>query len=94
MKLIPVQDKVVIRPIKEAETTSASGFIIQRNETDIPAEGIVEAVGPGLVFPNGERLVIDLNVGDKVAYAKFSGTEVDDLIVIAYKDILAVLGDS
>lgn len=94
MKLIPIEDKVVVRPIKEEETVSPSGFIIQRNNDEKPSEGIVEAVGPGIIFPNGTKLEIDLKPGDKVAYSKYSGTEVDEFLILPYKDIFAVIEES
>jgi chaperonin GroES len=93
LKLIPIEDKVIVKPIKEAETQTPSGFIIQRNNDEKPSEGIVEAVGPGLVFPNGQKLTLDLKPGDRVAYSKYSGTEVDEYLILPYKDIFAVLGD-
>jgi len=94
MKLIPLEDKVIVKPIKEAETTTASGFIIQRNNEEKPSEGVVEAVGPGILFPNGTKLEIDLKPGDKVAYSKYSGTEVDEYLILPYKDIFAVIEES
>jgi len=93
VKLTPLEDKVVVRPIKEQETTTSSGFIIQRNNDDKPSEGIVEAVGPGIVFPNGTRLSIDLRPGDKVTYSRFGGTDVGDFVILPYKDIFAVIED-
>lgn len=94
MKLVPLEDKVVVRPIKEEETTTASGFIIQRSNEEKPSEGIVEAVGPGIVFPNGSKLEIDLKPGDKVAYSKYSGTEFEGLLILPYKDIFAVIEEA
>jgi chaperonin GroES len=94
MKLVPLEDKVIVRPIKEEETATPSGFIIQRNNDEKPSEGIVEAVGPGIVFPNGSKLQIDLKPGDKVTYSKYSGTEFDGLLILPYKDIFAVIEDS
>jgi chaperonin GroES len=94
MKLIPLEDKVIVKPIIEEEKVSSSGFIIQRNGDEKPSEGIVEAVGPGMVFANGTKLEIDLKPGDKVTYAKHSGTEVDEFVILPYKDIFAVIEDS
>lgn len=91
MKLIPIEDKVIVKPIIEEEKRTATGFIIQRNSDEKPSEGIVEAVGPGLVFPNGTKLEIDLKPGDKVAYSKYSGTEVEGFLILPYKDIFAVI---
>lgn len=94
MKLIPLEDKVIVKPIIEEEKTTSSGFIIQRNSDEKPSEGIVEAVGPGIVFPNGTKLEIDLKPGDKIVYSKYSGTEVEGFLVLPYKDIFAVIEDS
>ncbi len=94
MKLIPLEDKVIVRPIKEKETTTASGFIIQSKKDDKPADGIVEAVGPGITFANGSKLEIDLKVGDKVMFSKYSGTEFDEFLILPYKDIFAVIEEA
>jgi chaperonin GroES len=94
MKLTPLEDKVIVKPIKEQESSTPSGFIIQRNSDEKPSEGIVEAVGPGIVFGNGTKLEIDLKPGDKVAYSKFSGTEVGEFLILPYKDIFAVIEES
>jgi chaperonin GroES len=91
MELRPLEDKVIVKPIKE-EAVSASGLIIQRASEEKPSEGIVVAVGPGMVFGNGSKLEIDLNVGDKVAYSKYSGVEFEEYLILPYKDILAVIG--
>jgi chaperonin GroES len=94
MRLIPLEDKVVVKPIIEEEKATSSGFIIQRNSDEKPSEGIVEAVGPGIVFSNGTRLEIDLKPGEKVTYSKYSGTEVEGFLILPYKDIFAVIEDS
>lgn len=94
MKLSPMEDKVVLRPIIEEEKVSSSGFVMQMNADEKPSEGIVEAVGPGIVFPNGTRLEIDVKPGDKVTYAKNSGTEVDEFLILPYRDIFAVIEES
>lgn len=93
----PLEDKVVVRPIVEAEKTSASGLIISTLEKEKPTEGIVVAVGNGATFADGSKMTIDLNVGDKVIYSKYSGTEIEhdneSLIILPYRDIFAVVGD-
>ena len=94
MRLIPLEDKVVVKPIIEQETTTSSGFIIQRSNEEKPSEGIVEAVGPGLVFGNGTKLEIDLKPGQRVTYSKYSGTEVEGFLILPYKDIFAIIEDS
>ena len=93
MKLIPLEDKVIVKPIVEQEKTSASGLIIQSFKEEKPSEGIVVAVGPGIVFANGTRLEIDLKPGDKITYSKFSGTEFEGHLILPYKDIFAVIED-
>ena len=92
MKIIPLEDKVVVRPIRDDEVTS-SGLVLAKIGEEKPSEGIVEAVGPGIIFPNGTKLEIDLRVGDKVLYSKYGGTEYKDIILLPYKDILVVLGE-
>lgn len=87
----PLEDKVLLRPIKETEQVSASGLVLAGMEDEKPSEAIVEAVGPGLVFPDGTRLDIDLQPGDKVVYSKFAGVEYEDYVLIPYRDILVVL---
>ena len=89
----PFEDKVLIRPSKEAEKVSTSGLVLAGLEEEAPSEGIVEAVGPGIEFPNGTKLAIPLKPGDKVFYSKFAGIEYEDYLLIPYKEILAVLGD-
>jgi chaperonin GroES len=89
----PLEDKVVVKPIEEAEKTSASGLIITKLEKEKPTEGIVIAVGSGATFADGTRMTIDLKVGDKIIYSKYSGTEIEhngeDLVILPYRDIFA-----
>jgi chaperonin GroES len=90
MKLTPLEDKVVVRPIKDEEVTS-SGLILAKIGEEKPSEGIVEAIGPGITFPNGTKLEIDLKIGDRVLYSKYGGMEVHDIMILPYKDILVVI---
>lgn len=94
MKLVPLEDRVVVRPLVAKETTTSSGLILQSLNEDKPSEGIVEAVGPGITFGNGSKLTIDLKPGDHVAFSKFAGTEVEDLLILPYKDIIAVFEEN
>lgn len=95
-KLKPLEDKIVLKVEKEAEKTSAGGLIIQTMQEEKPQEAIVIAVGPGITFGNGEKLVPDVKVGDKVLFSKYQGTQVtvdnEDYLIIAYRDVLAVIG--
>jgi chaperonin GroES len=91
----PLEDKVVVKPIEEVEKTSASGLIITKMEKEKPTEGVVVAVGSGATFADGTKMTIDLQVGDKVIYSKYSGTEIehngDNLVIMPYRDIFAVI---
>jgi len=91
----PFEDKVVVRPEKVDEKVSSSGLVIAALDEEKPSVGVVEAVGPGKTFDDGSRLNIsdDLKPGDKVFYAKYSGTEYEDLLILAFRDILAVIVD-
>jgi chaperonin GroES len=95
-KLKPLEDKIVLKVEKETEKTSASGLIIQTMQEEKPQEAIVVAIGPGITFGNGEKMVPDVNVGDKVLFSKYQGTEVtvdnEKYLIISYRDILAVIG--
>jgi chaperonin GroES len=96
MSIKPLEDKVVVKPLAEEEKTSASGLIIQKLEKEKPTEGIVVAVGTGAAFADGTKMTIDLEVGDKVIYSKYSGTEIEhggeSLVILPYRDIFAVIG--
>ena len=92
--LKPIEDKIVIKVDKE-ESTSSSGLILTpTNEKQ--GTGVVVAKGPGIMLNNGDFVEIDFNVGDRVAFGKYSGTEVEhdgeELLILAYRDVLAVLG--
>lgn len=93
----PINDKVVVKPIKENEKTTSSGFVFTVAD-EKPSEAIVVAVGPGLLLDNGVLMKPDLEVGDKVAFAKYQGTEVqfegEDYLILAYRDIVAVISDN
>jgi chaperonin GroES len=91
----PLEDRIVVHPL-EAETTTASGIVIPDTAKEKPQEGEVIATGPGRVDDNGNRVPIDVKVGDKVIYSKYGGTEVkfdgEDYLILSARDVLAVLG--
>ncbi len=93
-KLVPLADRVVITPLKQEEVT-ASGLVIPDTVKEKPQQGEVTAVGPGRLDDNGKRVAMDLGVGDRVLYAKYTGTEIkldgEEYIVLNEKDILAKL---
>ena len=90
----PLEDRIVVLPL-EAETTTASGLVIPDSAKEMPQEGEVVAVGPGRVDDNGNRVPIDVAVGDRVLYSKYGGTEVkfgaDEYLVLSARDVLAVV---
>ena len=90
----PLEDRVVVQA-NEAETTTASGLVIPYTAKEKPQEGTVIAVGPGRVDDNGNRVPIDVAVGDKVVYSKYGGTEVkyagEEYLILSARDVLAVV---
>jgi chaperonin GroES len=90
----PLEDRIVIKSI-EAEQTTASGLVIPDTAKEKPQEGEVIAVGPGRVDDNGNRVPLDVSVGDKVIFSKYGGTEVkyggEELLILSARDVLAVV---
>ena len=90
----PLEDRVVVQA-NEAETTTASGLVIPDTAKEKPQEGTVIAVGPGRIDDNGNRVPLDVNVGDVVVYSKYGGTEViyggQEYLVLSSRDLLAVV---
>jgi chaperonin GroES len=89
----PLEDRIVVQPL-DAEETTASGLVIPDTAKEKPQEGTVLAVGPGR-FENGDRLPLDVNVGDIVLYSKYGGTEVkysgEEYLVLSARDVLAIV---
>ncbi|MGA3184357.1 MAG: co-chaperone GroES [Candidatus Dormibacteria bacterium] len=95
MKLRPLADRVVIKPVEREEVTK-SGIVLPDTAKEKPQEGIIEAVGSGKYNERtGERIKLDVAVGDRVMYAKYAGSEVKidevDYLILSEKDILAVV---
>jgi chaperonin GroES len=90
----PLEDRIVVKAI-EAETTTASGLVIPDTAKEKPQEGEVLAVGDGRFDDKGNRVPVDVKVGDKVIYSKYGGTEVkyggEEYLVLSARDILAVV---
>ncbi|PVZ07881.1 chaperonin GroES [Actinomycetospora cinnamomea] len=90
----PLEDKLVVQA-SEAETTTASGIVIPDTAKEKPQEGKVLAVGPGRVDDNGNRIPLDVAVGDVVIFSKYGGTEVkyngEDYLILSSRDVLAVV---
>ncbi|GAA1966095.1 co-chaperone GroES [Nocardioides panacihumi] len=90
----PLEDRIVIKQV-EAEQTTASGLVIPDTAKEKPQEGEVLSVGPGRIDDNGNRVPLDVKVGDKVIYSKYGGTEVkyggEEFLILSARDILAVV---
>ena len=94
MKLQPLGDRIVVKPKDEDEAMTTSGLVIPDTAKEKPQLGEVLAVGPG-EYQDGERIPLDVKVGDLVFYSKYGGTEVkvegEDYLVLSARDVLAVL---
>ena len=95
LKVKPLADRVVIKPIEEAEQMRG-GLYIPDTAKEKPQQGEVVAVGPGKLSEDGKRMDPELKVGDKVLYGKYSGTEVtideQQYLILRESDVLAVIG--
>ncbi|MFL5873340.1 MAG: co-chaperone GroES [Solirubrobacterales bacterium] len=96
MKLKPLGDRLIVKPIEEEETT-ASGIVLPETAKEKPQKGKVVAVGDGRWDEDGDkRIPLDVAEGDEVLYSKYGGTEVtvegDELLVLRESDVLAKLG--
>lgn len=94
MNLKPLGDRLVVEP-KEREETTPSGLVLPETAKEKPQEGTVVAVGPGRRDEDGDRIAMDVNLGDNVLYAKYSGTEIKidgkKLLILKESDVLAVI---
>ena len=94
MNIRPLHDRVVVRRLEE-ERTSAGGIVIPDSAAEKPMTGEGLAVGNGKVQENGDQRPLDVKVGDKVLFGKYSGTEVkvegDDVLVMREDDIMGVI---
>lgn len=95
MNLKPLGDRVVLK-VLEAEEKTACGIYLPDNAKEKPQQGKVLAVGPGKYNDKGELIKVQVNVGDTVIFAKYSGTEVkyqgEEYLIVKESDILAIVG--
>ena len=91
----PLEDRIVVQSL-EAEQTTASGLVIPDTAKEKPQEGEVLAVGPGRFDDKGNRVPLDVNVGDRVIYSKYGGTEIkhggEEFLILSARDVLAIVG--
>ena len=94
MAFRPLHDRVVVRRVDSEEKT-AGGIIIPDTAKEKPSEGVIEAVGPGARDDSGKLVPIDVKVGDRILFGKWSGTEVkldgEDLLIMKESDIMGVI---
>ena len=94
MKIRPLHDRVIVKRL-ESERTSPGGIVIPDSAAEKPVEGKVVAVGKGKILEDGQVRALDVKIGDKILFGKYSGTEVkvdgDDLVVMREEDIMAVV---
>ena len=92
MKLKPLGDRLIVKPVEEEETT-ASGLILPETAKEKPQKGTVVAAGDGAIAEDGSRRPLDVSEGDEVLYSKYGGTEItvegDELLVLRESDVLA-----
>ena len=94
MKIRPLHDRVIIKRLDE-ERTSPGGILIPDTAAEKPVQGKVVAVGKGKILEDGQVRPLDVKVGDKILFGKYSGTEVkvegEDLVVMREEDVMAVI---
>ena len=92
--LKPLGDRIVVKAV-ESESTSIGGIVLPDSAKEKPQQAVVLAVGPGKLLDNGARVAVDVQVGDKVVYSKYGGTEVkvggEEFIILRGDDILGVV---
>jgi chaperonin GroES len=95
-KLTPLGDRVVVRP-KQKEEMTKSGIVLPDTAKEKPQEGEIIAVGTGRVLDNGNRVAMELKVGQSVLYAKYAGTEFkvedEEYLILREPDVLAVVSE-
>ncbi len=92
--LKPLGDRIVIKAL-DAETQTSGGIILPETAQEKPQQGEVLAVGPGKMLDNGKMSTVDVQVGDKIVYAKYRGTEIkvggEDVIILTAGDVMGIL---
>ncbi|MFN5011357.1 MAG: co-chaperone GroES [Gammaproteobacteria bacterium] len=94
MKIRPLHDRVIVKRLEE-ERTSPGGIVIPDSATEKPSQGKIVATGKGKILEDGKVRALDVKVGDKILFGKYSGTEVkidgEELLVMREEDIMAVI---
>ena len=95
MKLQPLADRIIVRPL-EAEEVTKGGIVLPDTAKEKPHEGEIIAVGKGKVTEDGKLQALEVKVGDRVLYAKYTGTEImtkegEELLIMREDDVLAIV---
>ena len=94
MKIRPLHDRVIVKRLEE-ERTSPGGIVIPDTAAEKPMQGKIVAVGKGKILEDGSVRALDVKVGDKILFGKYSGNEVkvdgEDLVVMREEDVMAVI---
>ena len=94
MKIRPLHDRVIVKRVEE-ERTSPGGIVIPDTAAEKPVQGKIVAVGKGKILEDGKVRPVDVKVGDKILFGKYSGTEVkvdgEELVVMREEDVMAVI---
>lgn len=95
MKIQPLGDRVAVKPL-EAEAKTKGGIIVPDSAKEKPQEGLIVAVGKGKVLDNGTIAALEVKVGDKILYGKYSGNEIttkegEEILIMREDDILAIV---
>ncbi len=92
--LKPLGDRIILKAVS-AEEMTAGGIVLPDSAKEKPQEGDVIAIGPGSQLPSGKKVPMDVNVGDRVIYGKYAGTEVkvgsEEYVILRQEDVLAIL---
>lgn len=95
LKLRPLADRVIVEPVERDETFAGGELVLPETAKEKPQQGVILAVGPGRLNDDGNRIALEVQVGDRVLYAKYSGIEIkpDNMKVLIFRetDILAVV---
>jgi chaperonin GroES len=95
MKVRPLHDRLLVRRVEEKET-AGGGIVIPDTAREKPMEGKVLAVGNGRLLENGTKVALDVKVGDRILFGKYSGTEItidgEDVVIVREDEVLAIMG--
>ncbi|MEX0726299.1 MAG: co-chaperone GroES [Planctomycetaceae bacterium] len=96
MKLKPLDDRIVVRPL-DAEERTAGGIVLPDSAKEKPQRGKVIAVGPGRLLETGDRCAVEVEIGDEVLFGKYGGTDIEvegtEVKILRESDILAKIAD-